>query len=278
MKNLVANNPTAVKTGWCPYHSVINLLNWLGYSKKSATASDPLNVISQPRCPYARTKSDLTTNVDSLSMTTQAGDPAANQLLDQTRAKIYHWPESFSGFSARVMLRSLSGDTTVPFQVSRTGKVEAIWPNSDEGKWLKDQVGEIVSHRIAPTHAEVNKKGVAFDGPENDPMGTKIKFVDDRMQSFYRIKNERLVEIGRCYPGTRFVVSIFDHHRMDDKFCARGYSVHYWNIESKALIKAEAYVDDYVEREGFFLPSRRIYTQADGDGLTTRELLFSYEK
>lgn len=96
------------------------------------------------------------------------------------------------------------------------------------------------------------------------------------MQSFYRIKDRKLTQIGRSYNGLSFVINIDQHQEFEGQFVSTHYTVFYVSTATNQLAKVETFFDRYQEVNGRLLPAERRYTLVEGHqgGMTTRSLLF----
>lgn len=210
-----------------------------------------------------------------------AGDEEANRLLADAREFIYHWPHEFAGFSSHLQLdwdmESFRGKLRAAD--SHHFSFEFPEPLSREmTNWLNYQLSELMAHREAPTRSRMASRSGVVPGDTDPIFGAKVIFPGDPMESFYRIKDRKITQIGRCYPRQRFVINIDEHQEYEGRFAARSYTAFYWCKESGKLVKTESYFDDYFEHGALLLPSFRHYSVGDSDGLSNRRITLTEHK
>jgi hypothetical protein len=203
------------------------------------------------------------------------GDPEAEAFLAEARRHIYHWPVDFKGFSCKLTvadnLKVYHGTLVSSGSRDYELKVDDFEPRG----WLRFQVEEFLSHREHPDVSRMASKTGVIWGDEDAVYGKRIDFVGDTMGSYYRIKDNKLTMIGRTYAQQTFVITIDDHADFYGHYAATHYTTFYRNAKTGSLEKTEAYLDDYKQLGGVFLPSRRRYTECNQQGLLVRELTFT---
>lgn len=207
------------------------------------------------------------------------GDEQANALLAEARRRIYHWPTSFGGFTCRVQATRDQESWEGRLHAVSSSRYRIDWdlePDRELKGWMAYHLGELLAHREAPERSRMaSRSGVLWGDDEHPLYGQQILFPDDPMQSFYRIKDGRICQIGRCYPKTRFVINIPSHHDFSGRFAAQAYNAFYWRRDSGELCKSEAYYDSYTKVQEIWLPSARTLSTATSEGLSERRLLLS---
>lgn len=204
------------------------------------------------------------------------GDPAASQLLAEARSLIYHWPADFAGFEARLLVLENEHTFTGHVKARSSRACDVQLDGYEHLKWVRYQLEELIAHREAPQVSQMSSRtGVVF-GDWNAIYGRKVTFLGDRMQSFYRIKDRKLTQIGRSYNGLSFVINIDQHQEFEGQFVSTHYTVFYVSTATNQLAKVETFFDRYQEVNGLLLPAERRYTLVEGHegGMTTRSLLF----
>ncbi|HSI86213.1 MAG: DUF3386 family protein [Candidatus Methylacidiphilales bacterium] len=203
------------------------------------------------------------------------GDTYANALLQEARAHVYYWPSNFPGFEATLLL--LDGTERHYGELhavnARNIRMEASGAGEELTTWARSQIEELIAHRENPAVSQMASKAGATRGDLHAVYGTRISFTGDRMQSYYRVSDHKIVEIGRSYGQQRFVIHIDEHQECDGRFAASHYTVFYFDKTTDVLTKVETYLDRYARVGDYFLPTERRFTEAVNGRLHTRALL-----
>jgi iron complex transport system ATP-binding protein len=204
------------------------------------------------------------------------GDPEADAMLESTRAKIYYWPENFGGYCGHIHVREGGNSYKGGVHIQSSRRYTVDLPEFPEAKWLKYQIEELIAHREATSVSHIaSKAGVVF-GDMDSVYGQRVDFVGDKMESFYRLKDGRITQIGRSYGKVRFVINIDEHTNCGGRFAAQSYTVFYFESASGRLTKTETYLDRYEHFQGeVWLPVERRWSEATDNGLRTRQILFT---
>jgi iron complex transport system ATP-binding protein len=204
------------------------------------------------------------------------GDPAADAMLADTRAQIYYWPENFGGYCGHISVREGTKTYTNGMHIQGSRRYSVDLPDFPDNKWLKYQVEELIAHREATSVSHIaSKAGVVF-GDVDAVYGQKVTFVGDKMNSFYRLKDGKITQIGRSYGKVYFVINIDEHANCGGRFAAQNYTVFYFESATNRLTKTETYLDRYQHFGGnVWLPVERRWSEATDAGLKTRQILFT---
>ena len=204
------------------------------------------------------------------------GEETADRLLAEARAAIYHWPKEFSGFSASLSVLSSDGTRHQGAVSARSSrKLEIDGDFGEDPRWLRFQLEELLSHRESPEVSKMANRTGATLGDFDPIYGQQVFLAGDSMQSFYRIANRRLTQIGRKYRSQDLLITIDSHHEFEEKFVAWSYTAFYRSLEDGALKKVETYLDSYREVESVHLPASRRVVTAEATGVRATELRFS---
>jgi len=223
------------------------------------------------RCPVLNPS--LRKAQQEVSSDTRPPSPA-EILLSKTRDQIYHWPSPFSGFTSTINYSGPEGTFTNQVKIIPGQKNCCGFSNRVVAQWVDYQISEIIAHRSNTAGAHAINQGPLSLGDEDTLWGQRINFVNDPMESFYRIKDLKLTQIGRSYPTQKFLVSIFEQHSFLGLNCARHYNVTYWDRSSGALSKVETFQDEYHEIQGIWIPRSRLYCLS-ADSSSSRLIDFS---
>jgi hypothetical protein len=82
--------------------------------------------------------------------------------------------------------------------------------------------------------------------------------VNDEMQSTYRVRDDRVLEVVRTAEGSRFTINVIQTIDADDgKYLANHFIVSYRDEKTGALQKVDGYRDTYARIDGVWLPVNR---------------------
>lgn len=126
----------------------------------------------------------------------------------------------------------------------------------------------LVGHRRGGDFAQGDGRNpLSFDkGPENN-FGRLIN-LNDRMQSSYRVRDNKVTEVTRVAGNTRFTISVMETLEADPgKYLANHFTVAYRDAKTNALKMFEGYRDSYGQVDGVWLPVGR-YVYEFGESIT----------
>jgi hypothetical protein len=189
------------------------------------------------------------------------GDP--DVLLRRAHEAGYRFPPGFTGFTATLETDSGGGRVTV---VDRSN-VHVEGDPGAEIAWAKSEIASIVSHRWPSSYDEGDGRWAKrLDGE-------RVEILDDPFDSTYRVRDAHVSEVHRTVGESRFVISVGERVTTDDgRHLPTHFTVFHWATATGRLIRADAYIDAYVQVDGVYLPERRQVTSATDDGLVTRVL------
>lgn len=191
----------------------------------------------------------------------QQGEAAADQLLADAREHIYHWPQSFPGFAADLSFIDGTSTHCGALHSPDCRSMKVSWESAFDSRWVRYQLEELISHRESPEKSKMASKTGCKLGDDHPVYGTKITFIGDKMESFYRLKDRKICQIGRSYTGTSFIINIDEHQNFgtadEPRYAATHYTAFYWTKENGQLVKTETYLDSYLSVDGTPLPNCR---------------------
>ena len=99
------------------------------------------------------------------------------------------------------------------------------------------------------------------------------------MQSFYRIKDDRITQINRKMPHVAFTINVEEScETQDHKHLTTKYTVYYFAPQDGKLRNVESFTDTHVRVGASDLPAtRRIISYENGE-VTVRTMTFSNHK
>jgi hypothetical protein len=207
-------------------------------------------------------------------------DPQARELLRKAFEKTARWQRDFTGFSADLEVNingtALRGTATVkgPREVSVT------LADPEVQKWAENQIAMMAVHRGPRSFEESDGKYSLTLGDDRDhPLGPSVFIHGDGMQSFYRIKNDRITQINRRMPHMAFTINVEDSAiTQDGKFLTTRYTVYYFSPQDRKLVNVESFADTHARVAASDLPaSRRIISYENGE-MMVRSLAFTNHK
>jgi hypothetical protein len=143
----------------------------------------------------------------------------------------------------------------------------------EDARWLAHELSSMAGHRFHRAYEDADgRNGKVLHDDDGSPLG-RLVAIEDAMDSSYRIRDGRIDAITRTHGGSRFTIVIQERAEAPDgRFVSTAFTVCHWDVESGRLLRADAYTDAYVERDGILLPARRRVATASDAGLTVREL------
>jgi hypothetical protein len=202
-----------------------------------------------------------------------AGDPVATRMLAEARAHIYYWPADFRGFRSRIEVVEGTSSFVGSLEAPSSRKFQIQLEGFPRDKWLRFQIEELVAHRESPAVSKMVLQTGCELGDFDQVYGQQVLLLGDKMQSFYRLRDQKLTQIGRVFRGQRLLINIDEHLDCGGKFASTHYTAFYWELDGR-LAKCETYLDRYALVGSHYLPEERRYSLADGQGLRSCSIRF----
>jgi hypothetical protein len=200
-------------------------------------------------------------------------DDQAVSLFEQAVANRAQWGPDFPGFSAEIAGvldgREFAGTLTVDSH----GRFEVKSDDETAIPWLKDQLGSLVMHRMAPRAPESRPVLRFADADEIHPLGRLLAYEGGRMASSYRIKDGRITSVNRHFGALNMTILPLEEERTPEgRSLPRSYLVQYWNALNGTLDRTESVTDRWVRFGSWDLPAQHTVTTASASGLSTRSI------
>ncbi len=212
---------------------------------------------------------------------TEAKDnPEARALLRKAFEKTARWQPDFKGFTADLEININGKVSKGSVTVKGPKEVQAALPDADLQKWAEGQIGMIAVHRGPRSFDESDGKFTLTLGEDLDhPFGPKVWINGDGMQSFYRIKGDRIVQINRKMPHMAFTINVEESATTaDGKALTTRYTVYYYSPKDGKLANVESFTDSHTRVDQSDLPAtRRIIGYENGE-MVVKTLTFSNHK
>lgn len=206
-----------------------------------------------------------------------ADDPRARDLLRKAFDNTARWQKDFRGFTADLEVTVNAKVWRGSVTVKGPRDVSVMLPDPDAQKWAENQIAMIAVHRGPRSFEESDGKYALTLGEDGDhPFGPRVTIHGDGMQSFYRIKNDRITQINRRTPHMAFTINVEDSAvTQDGKFLTTRYTVYYFSGHDGTLANVESFTDTHVRVASSDLPaSRRVISYENGD-MVVRSLVFT---
>ena len=211
---------------------------------------------------------------------TVADNPQARALLQQAFESTARWQPDFRGFSADLTINTngqlMSGTVVVK------GPREVTVQLSDETiqKWAQEQIGMITVHRAPRKFEESDgKHRLTMEAGDQHPLGRRLDIHGDGMQSFYRIKDNRITQINRKMPHVAFTINVEESSTtQDQKQLTTKYTVYYFAPKDGTLRNVESFTDTHVRVGASDLPATRRIISYENGTVLVRTLTFSNHK
>ncbi len=194
--------------------------------------------------------------------------------------KTARWQPDFKGFTADLEININGKVSKGSVTVKGPKEVQAALPDADLQKWAEGQIGMIAVHRGPRSFDESDGKFTLTLGEDVDhPFGPKVWINGDGMQSFYRIKGDRIVQINRKMPHMAFTINVEESATTaDGKALTTRYTVYYYSPKDGKLANVESFTDSHTRVDQSDLPAtRRIIGYENGE-MVVKTLTFSNHK
>lgn len=212
--------------------------------------------------------------------TTVADDPQARALLQRAFEGTARWQPDFRGFSADLTVNTDGRQVSGTVVVKGPREVTVQLPDEAVQKWAQEQIGMIAVHRAPRKFEESDgKHRLTMEADTEHPLGRRLDIHGDGMQSFYRIKDDRITQINRKMPHVAFTINVEESSTTQDhKHLTTKYTVYYFAPQDAKLRNVESFTDTHVRVGASDLPaSRRIISYENG-AVLVRTLTFTNHK
>ncbi len=179
------------------------------------------------------------------------------------------WP-AFHGFTAKIAGqidgRSFSGTVSV----AKNNEVKLDVNDDTVVEWVSEQLQSIVGHRQAGPQR--GAPSLRFGDDDRDhPLGRLLIFQGGRFASSYRVRGDELTVVNRNLGEENMSITVQENERNSEgKLLPRIYSVQYWDAQSGALRRVEAFQNRWVRVGALDLPASLSFVVSNSSGLSTR--------
>ncbi|MFI5303174.1 MAG: DUF3386 family protein [Nitrospiria bacterium] len=205
-----------------------------------------------------------------------ADEPEARKLLKEAYETTYRWDKDFKGFKANLEVIVDGKSTKGKTEVLLPDQIKVSLPEVEIKEWAEGQIQMMAVHRGHRVFETSDGKNVlTLDKEENPSLGNLVLIHGDGLNSRYRVKESRIVQINRNMGPVRFTINVQDSIKTKEgKFLNTRYVVYYFTPKGD-LKQVESFNDDPVLIDGHFLPGRRRIFLSDKGEVHVKELIFS---
>lgn len=211
---------------------------------------------------------------------TVADDPQARALLQRAFEGTARWQPDFRGFSADLSVNTNGQVVSGTVVVKGPREVTVQLPDEAIQKWAQEQIGMIAVHRAPRKFEESDgKHRLTMEAGDEHPLGRRLDIHGDGMQSFYRIKDNRITQINRKMPQVAFTINVEESSTtQDQKHLTTKYTVYYFAPQDAKLRNVESFTDMHVRVGTSDLPATRRIISYDNGAVLVRTLTFTNHK
>ena len=207
-------------------------------------------------------------------------DPQARALLQRAFEGTARWQSDFRGFSADLTVNTNGHQVTGTVVVKGPRDVTVQLPDEAIQKWAQEQIGMIAVHRAPRKFEESDgKHRLTLEAGSDHPLGQRLNLHGDGMQSFYRIKDNRIIQINRKMPHVAFTINVEESSTtLERTHLTTKYTVYYFAPQDGSLRNVESFTDTHVRVGSSDLPAtRRIISYENGE-VVVRTMTFRNHK
>ena len=207
-------------------------------------------------------------------------DPKARDLLRSAFQKTARWQSDFQGFQADLEINVNGNETRGTVIVKGPRDVTVSLPDEDLQKWAQNQIAMIAVHRGPRSFEESDGKyALTLEGDDAHPLGQRLKINGDGMDSWYRIKENRITQINRKMPHMAFTINVEESaHTQDNKHLTTRYTVYYFAPKDGTLQNVDSFTDSHIRVASSDLPAARRIISYENGAVVTKTLTFTNHK
>ena len=209
-----------------------------------------------------------------------ADEPQARAILQRAFEGTARWQPDFKGFSADLTVNTNGHQVSGTVIVKGPREVTVQLPDETIQKWASEQIGMIAVHRAPRKFEESDgKHRLTLETGTDHPLGQRLNLHGDGMQSFYRIKDDRITQINRKMPHVAFTINVEESSTtLERTHLTTKYTVYYFAPQDGSLRNVESFTDTHVRVGSSDLPAtRRIISYENGE-VVVRTMTFRNHK
>jgi hypothetical protein len=207
-------------------------------------------------------------------------DPKAQDLLRGAFEKTARWQSDFQGFQADLRINVNGTETKGTVTVKGPRDVSVQIQDEELQKWAQNQIGMIAVHRGPRSFEESDGKyALTLGNDQSHPLGQRINIHGDGMESWYRIKDNRITQINRKMPHMAFTINVEESAlTQDNKALTTRYTVYYFSPKDGTLQNVDSFTDTHTRISSSDLPATRRIISYENGAVVARTLVFENHK
>ena len=207
-------------------------------------------------------------------------DPKAQELLRGAFERTARWQSDFKGFQADLRLNVNGNEIAGTVTVKGPRDVTVEIQDEELQKWAQNQIAMIAVHRGPRNFEESDGKySLTLGNDSLHPMGDSVHIHGDGMESWYRVKNNRITQINRKMPHMAFTINVEDSAlTQDNKYLTTRYTVYYFSPKDGSLQNVDSFTDTHTRVDASDLPATRRIISYENGSVVTRSLVFENHK
>lgn len=207
-------------------------------------------------------------------------DPKARELLRGAFEQTARWQKDFAGFQADLTININGTETKGTVTVKSPKDVEIAISDPELQKWASNQLSMMATHRAPRSFEESDGKyTLTVDADDQHPLGPRVTIHGDGMNSFYRIKDNRITQINRKMPYVAFTINVEDSARTQEgKNLTTRYTVYYFSPKDGSLQNVESFSDSHTRVGQSDLPATRRIISYENGQVAVKTLTFEHHK
>jgi hypothetical protein len=198
---------------------------------------------------------------DSVNKIPEGAEKEAWLLLKAAHDARQVVPADFNGFDAALTFTEddtkYSGKVT--YRKSSGTQIDVVDLKGEPLEWLQDKLASFIGHRRGDNFSDGDGKNPITFGPEDKSPYGRLVELHDRLNSKYRIKDNKVREVTRTTPESTFTISVIETMEADPgKYLSKHFIVSYRNLIDKNLEQVDGFRDGYSQVGGVWLPRKRV--------------------
>lgn len=191
-----------------------------------------------------------------------ADGSSAEAIFREAYGHRYTWNESFPGYSAQVKLRDgenrFEGEAHLPPDY-------AVTVQSSDSDDLRQDLRQIVAAQLQMTATHLTRSPFEqfhahsqFEQTGQDEAGAvKIEELGDENDSYYKVKDQQIVQVNRTLGGLKVDVNTIDSMQTNEGYLPTRFQVIFRDAASGDVIERDDIRDAYEKVGDYYLLSRR---------------------